>query len=253
MSQIKLIIQFDGHKYFGWQSQKITELTIQDQVNNALAIIYKGPIKTVESGRTDAKVHSLSHSVVFKPLFDIEAKAIVKGLNSLLPEDIRVISCETVSDDFRPTNDAKIREYRYLFSNLDQPSAFQSHYIHNTTHKLNFDKMRQATRLFVGVHDFKSFHCKGSAPSSTIREIFLFDLEYCKVDMHGIFPSHHYFKIQGSGFLKQMVRLMVGSIFDVGRGKLELAQIADALELADGVHIAPVVSPEGLYKYNVAY
>ena len=115
MIKTKIQIQFDGSRFFGWQIQKDTSPTVQEEINRVLKKIYKTEVKTVGSGRTDAKVHALKFFVAFTAPFEINDNAVVLAMNSHLPLDIRVVNCEKVSREFRPTNDAKNREYRYLF------------------------------------------------------------------------------------------------------------------------------------------
>ncbi len=253
MGKLKLKISFDGHNYYGWQKQNQNLPTVQDKVELALAQIFKTQVKTIGSGRTDTGVHSLCHYVVLTPPFEIESSALTRALNSNLPQDIRVLDCVRVSDGFRPTNDAKSREYRYLFTNLEIPTPFQKNYISNISYSLDFDKMHKACRLFIGTHNFQNFCCVGSEPKSTIRTVFECELLKAEIDFHGILPSHYYIRIVGDGFLKQMVRLMVGAIWDVGRGKIEPDDIQKSLQSEGFEHIAPVAPAHGLYKYSVQY
>lgn len=253
MRRIRLKLQFDGHLYLGWQIQPESQLTVQGRLNAALKKIYKLDIKSIGSGRTDTGVHSLSHYVCYDEPFSIPVESIVLALNTKLPPNIRVVSAKQVGMDFRPTYDANSREYRYLFSNVEIPSPFQINYISNISYELNFDLMREALKVFVGKHDFNDFYCVGSDPSSSIREIFEVELLSCPADIHGILPKHYYFRIVGSGFLKQMVRLIVGTLWKVGRGKLSIIDIENALRNPQGRHLAPVAPAEGLFKYSVDY
>ncbi|MGK0291445.1 MAG: tRNA pseudouridine38-40 synthase [bacterium] len=253
MKRIKLKLQFDGHLYLGWQIQPEGQSTVQGRLNNALKKIYKIDVKTIGSGRTDSGVHSLSHFVCYNEPFSIPLKSIVLALNTKLPPDIRVMDAEQVDIDFRPTNDAVSREYRYLFSNEKIPSPFQANYISNISYSLDFELMRDASKSFVGKHDFEDFYCVGSDPTSSIREIFEIELLTCPADIHGIFPKHYYFRIVGSGFLKQMVRLIVGTLWSVGREKVSIIDVEDALKNPKGKHLSPVAPAEGLFKYNVEY
>lgn len=253
MSKIKLEIQFDGSRYFGWQIQKNSSPTVQEVLNKALSVIYKSKIKSTGSGRTDAKVHALKFFVVYQAPFDIELDGLIKGLNTKLPSDIRAINAEIVSDDFRATNDAKKREYRYYFSNNEIVSPFQTNYMANISYPLDFDMMKKACNLFEGTFDFKSYQTSGSDVSTTERTIFECSLHQADNPEEGFLPSGFYIKVVGDGFLKQMVRLIVGAIWDVGRGKISLECIEKSLTSNIGEHIAPVAPPEGLYKYNIEY
>ena len=253
MSKVKILFEFQGSNYFGWQKQKGEVKTVQREIERALEAIYKERVKTVGSGRTDAKVHSLHHHAVFTAPFEIPVESIVLGLNSHLPLDIRVVEATSVPDDFNITRDAKSREYRYLFTNNSVANAFQTNLVTNLSYDLNIDLMKQALKVFEGTHDFSDFHTKGSNPSSTIRTIFETELLSVETNTHGIFPDHYCVRIVGNGFLKQMVRLIVSSCWKVGQGKLSISEIERALKSPSGKHLAPVAPGVGLYKYHTKY
>jgi tRNA pseudouridine38-40 synthase len=250
---LKVIIQFDGHKFLGWQIQKDMGPTVQEVFNKALTKVFKEKIKTVGSGRTDTGVHSLQHHVTFKPPFEIPTDRIAKALNSHLPDSVRAISCSVVTDTFRPTNDAISKEYHYFFSNLETAPPMIRHYMSNISYDLDLDAMKEACKLFVGKHNFNTFHCVGSDPSSTVRTISKCEIVSAPEAMSGAVPNHYIIKISGDGFLKQMVRLIVGAIWSVGRGKIQLNDISNALLEGPKKHLSPVAPPEGLFKISVDY
>ncbi len=250
----KLAIQFKGTRYLGWQIQKDFHPTVQGELNSCLEQIFKSnDIHTIGSGRTDTGVHSLSHVVKVKAPFKIEFEGLRRGLNAILPEDIRILSVEDCNSDFLPTNDAQRKEYRYLFSLGKNPSAFQTDIIANNRFDVDVELMKKACGLFIGEHDFSDFQCVGSDVSSSVREIFECELYKKEVDFHGILPGHYVFRVVGSGFLKQMVRLMVGCIWDVGRGKTTLEELKSSMTNPLGKRLGPVAPPEGLYKFDVQY
>lgn len=249
----KLIIAFDGSPYHGWQKQKNTHLTIQGLVEKALSEIFKEKIYTQGSGRTDAKVHSLNHHVVFEAPFSIETENLVRALNSHLPKTIRCYGADCLEKDLIATSDAKYRRYQYLFSIDEVATPFQEKLMTHIPYPLDIEGMRLASQLFVGIHDFKSFMTQGSDPRSTQREVFKSQIIECSETFHGLFPKHYLFEIEATGFLKQMVRLIFGAIVEVGKGKLELERIQQTLKNPNGEHIAPCAPPEGLYKAFVKY
>ncbi len=253
MNRVKIVLEFNGAAFFGWQVQDDSTHTVQGVLNSCLKEIFKVPVKTVGSGRTDARVHSLNHHIVFTPPFDIDLSSLVKGLNSHLPTTIRVKSAEHVNMSLNITKDAKSREYRYLFTNNSEASAFQNELMPNISYPLDLEKMRKALKLFEGEHDFLDFHTKGSDPKSTVREIFKTELSLVQTNTHGIFPDHYCITIIGEGFLKQMVRLIVATAWKAGRGKLELSDIDKALKCPAGKHLAAVAPACGLYKFRVDY
>jgi tRNA pseudouridine38-40 synthase len=249
----KVVFQYDGTRFLGWQKQKDFTPTVQEEIERALNAIFKVSINTVGSGRTDTGVHCLEQHVVFSPPFFIPEDKIVKALNANLNRDIRAISCTIVDDDFRPTNDAISREYRYLFTNNGEVSCFQERFIPNISHQLDFDAMKSACELFKGKHDFQNYYCQGSDINSTVREIFECELLFSKLDFHGILGDHWYIRIKGNGFLKQMVRLIVGVIWKVGMKKMSLEEVERSLAQKSDKHFAAVAPAHGLYKFKVEY
>ncbi len=251
-TKTRLEIQFDGANYHGWQFQT-NAVSIQELINKALVKIYKTKVTTMGSGRTDAGVHALKYYVFFKAPFFIEANALVRGLNTHLPADIRVLAARELTEDVHATIDAKKREYRYFFTNQAIPTAFQAKYIANISYTLDFNAMKQACQMFVGEYDFANFQTLGSDVRTTTREIFECELLEHTTNHHPLLPDHYYIRIVGQGFLKQMVRLMVGAIWDVGRAKITLGEIEQALQDPTLGHIAPVAPACGLYKYDITY
>jgi tRNA pseudouridine38-40 synthase len=251
---LKLQIQFNGSGYFGWQIQKNEQKTIQQKVNEALYLIYKNQVKTQGSGRTDAGVHALNYYVVFEEPFPIRPLSnLVKAINTKLPTSIRALSCEVVESQFSPTAMAKSKEYRYFFSNLKIPSPFSEHLMSNISYSLDEKLMHEACALFVGRYDFLSFHCTGSDPKSTIREVFECEIFKEEMSMGGVIPEHYVIRITGNGFLKQMVRSIVGTIWAVGKKKVTLKEVREQLVNPTGKHIAPVAPAVGLVKFSVNY
>lgn len=249
-----LNLEFKGSRFLGWQKQKDYSPTVQAELEKALSVIFKSEeIYTIGSGRTDTGVHSLNHIVKIKVPFEIEIESLKRAINSILTSDIRIKSVDESTVDFRPTNDAKSREYMYLFSNLPSPNAFQKDYIPNVSYELDIEKMKKACLLFVGTHDFVNFYCTGSQINSTVREIFSCSLEFHELDFHNILPAHYVFRIEGSGFLKQMVRLIVGTIWQVGRGKVSLESLESELLSPRSEKLGMTAPACGLYKTSVVY
>lgn len=249
----KLELAYDGHSYFGWQIQPNVK-TVQGELNRALEAICKSSVRTMGAGRTDTGVHALRQFVKVECELAIEPNSLRKALNALLPSDIRILDCSFSSADFQPTNDAKSKTYFYLFSNEKEVTAFQTNYISNISFDLDFDLMHKACKLFVGTHDFADFRCVGSDVATTFREIYHCELSGPHRDgLSGIFPNYYKIEISGSGFLKQMVRLIVGTIWNVGRRKTNLEEISQALNFPTGKHLGIVAPAAGLYKSQVSY
>lgn len=253
MPKTVVVIEFDGTDHLGWQIQKDFSPTIQEQFNKALFKIFKKEISTMASGRTDSGVHSLDMHISFIAPFVIPLINLVKALNAHLPSNIRALRGYEVDDKWHATVSASSREYMYLFSNNESENAFQGRYIPNISFDLNVDLMRRACLLFVGEHDFVNFFCTGTDVTSTVRAITKCEIEFHQVNMHGLFPDHYSIKIEGSGFLKQMVRLIVGAIWSVGRQKLELDDLKIAIEARSKGKVAAVAPAQGLFKIGVQY
>lgn len=252
--KLKAIISFDGSAYFGWQRQSSTDQTIQAKFEQALEKVFKQKITAFGSGRTDARVHAKELHVVFEVPFVIPLEGLVAAINTNLPFDIKCNIVEEVDEKLIATSSAKSRTYHYLFSVKDHFSPFQIRYIAHFKYDLDIEAMKRACQVFIGEHDFNRFHTKGSDPKTTIRTLSRLEIIRVNGDQDSIFPMHYRVEIEGNGFLKQMVRLIVGSLVEVGKGRLDEADIQAALDNPNsGEPIAPVAPAEGLYKAKVTY
>lgn len=255
MYYYKITLQYNGTNYFGWQVQP-DQLTVQGVLNSSLTKVCKSSnIKTLGSGRTDAGVHALEQIVKVDIPIDIEPESLIRAINSNLPRDVRCIAAQRCDEKFMPTVDALWKEYTYLFTNNRFANSFQESFIANYPYELDFEKMDKGCRLLIGKHDFCNFFCTGTDVNSTVREIYLASIQ--SVDVNGfigsVFPNHYSFTIRGSGFLKQMVRLIIGSLWNVGRGKITLEQLSDALERPQKNKLGIVAPASGLYLARVKY
>lgn len=255
ITHYKLIIQYKGTRYSGWQIQLGTsEITVQGELNRALSQVSKSDdVKTLGSGRTDAGVHALGQVVKASIPLVIAPENLVKALNVNLPDDIRVIHAELSDEKFMPTNHAKSKEYHYRFTSQRMFTAFQNDLIQNYPFDLDLAKMREACKLLVGEHDFANFFCEGTDVSSTVRTIFSCDIVEIEQGEWEMLPAHLVFRISGNGFLKQMVRLLMGAIWNVGRGKISLEEFQSALGPTKVQRLGPVAPPNGLYMVRVNY
>jgi tRNA pseudouridine38-40 synthase len=247
----RLTLQYKGTNYSGWQIQP-SERTIQGELNQALKVISKSEmVKTLGSGRTDSGVHALDQVVKAAIELQIDPQSLLKALNGNLPQDIRVVAADFSDEKFMPTSDAKSKEYHYRFTRGKYATALQNDFITNQPFELDQDKLQTACRLLVGKHDFVNYFCEGTEVNSTVREIFECDL--LLMPENGFMPAHFMFKFVGSGFLKQMVRLLVGALWNVGRGKISLEEFKKSLNPPRGERLGAVAPPEGLYLARVNY
>ncbi|MBT7670376.1 MAG: hypothetical protein HN623_12380 [Bdellovibrionales bacterium] len=184
---------------------------------------------------------------------DIDPDALMRGLNSLLPATISFLKIECCSPSFHPIRDAGKKEYHYLFSSQSQLSPFWVDLIAHYPHALDLSKMQAAAALFIGQHDFANFYCTGSETPTTERTIYLSEItNVSSLDVGGVvIPEHYLFKVAGNGFLKQMVRLLIGAIWEVGRGRVSLEELAHAISLQTEGKIGVVAPPQGLYLKSI--
>lgn len=250
----RLVCSYQGTGYLGWQVQPDSLRTIQGQLHRALEKVFKSTeIKSQGSGRTDAGVHAIGQVVKVTVPFSIEEKKLPLALNAHLPPEIRILESQSCSPEFHPIRDAQKKEYQYLFSNLTRPSLFGREFMANCPFELDLQVMEKACSLFLGEHDFHNFFCTGTEVSSTLRHIYSCTLEQ-RAGYNGLLDSHYCFKVEGSGFLKQMVRLMVGAVWSVGRGKASLSDLEESLKSGSkSLKIGAVAPPEGLYLVKVFY
>ena len=256
-SSYKLKISYEGSNYQGWQIQPDSLKTIQGQLNHALEKISKSKdISSLGSGRTDTGVHALGQIVKVLLPFEIDSYALLKGLNSQLPQDIRVTNCESCSSSFHPVRDALWKRYSYylFLGEIMPPSA--SKMVTWERGVLDMDAFKEALDVFVGTHDFLNFSTKGTEVKSTIRTLFSAQLD----EVHGFFPYQSNYAGQlyrvsfiGNGFLKQMVRLLVGAAINVAKGKVTPTDIKSFFQLDTTTKIGPVAPPDGLYLEHVEY
>src|SRR3989338_1171281 len=175
MRKIKLTIEYDGTAYSGWQSQ-INGVAVQDVITQALQKMTEEKSSILGASRTDAGVHALGQGAFFKTQTDIPCDRFLKGVNSLLPEDIRVLSVEEVSQDFHPVLNAKKKLYRYSILNVPIASALLRNRCWHVPNLLDLEKMRKGAKCFLGRPDFKSFQGAGSSIHTTEREIYRLDI-----------------------------------------------------------------------------
>ena len=245
MSNFKITIEYDGSAYHGWQRQA-SERTIQGEIENALKTMTGNTITVTGSGRTDAGVHALNQTANFRCTTSLTPEVFLKGLNSLLPEDIVICSCKIVPEKFHARYDVKSKVYQYRILNRSLPAAISRQYAWHIRKKLNLSAMQEAIRCIIGSHDFKAFEGSGSPRVSTVRCITNADLVETDND-------YLVLKIEGDGFLKFMVRNIVGTLVDVGFDKITPHDFKQILISKDR-NLAGITAPaHGLFLMEVKY
>ncbi len=223
MRNIKLTLSYDGGGYHGFQKQKGTGLpTIQEELEKALSILAQESIAVIGSGRTDAGVHAKGQVANFKSSMRIPAERLPLALNSLLPRDIVVFKAEDVSCDFHARYDAKRKTYCYTIYNDSCLSPFWRRYAYHVPGKLKLEEMSAAARFFLGEHDFHGFCAKDTAVKDFVRTI-----DECSVKKDDEIIR---IIVAGDGFLYNMVRIMVGTILEIGKGKRKPQDVAYLLQ-----------------------
>lgn len=240
----KVIIHFDGTNYSGWQYQAPPDDTIQNQMQKALKIIAKKKILVTSSSRTDAGVHSKGLTANFVLPINIDADSLSKALNSLLPSDIRIAHCEEADPSFNARFHAKSKTYVYKISNSQFLSPFEQRFVNHLPYPLNIPKMRKAIKFFIGTKNFSSF-TSDEPQKNRIREISSFQMQKIK--------DLIIFTIKGRSFLRYMVRNIVGTIIDIGRGKIQVDSIPDIFAAKDRRLAGRTAKAKGLTLEVVEY
>ena len=244
MRNIRLDICYDGTKYRGWQRLSNTDNTIQAKLENALTRILGENIEITGSGRTDAGTHAYCQVANFHCNSTMPADEILFQLRKYLPEDIGIYSCKNVSPRFHARLNAKTKTYRYRVWRSCEPCVFERKYVYICPYEYNVPTMREAASFFLGEHDFAAFCANKNMKKSTVRYIKSFQ----------IYETDHeiIFEVTGNGFLHHMVRIMVGTLLEVGRGERLPESIPDLFggKRADSGALIPAT---GLCLMEVTY
>ena len=217
MRNIRLDICYDGTRYRGWQRLNNTDNTIQGRLEQTLSRILGEEIEVSASGRTDSGTHAKMQTVSFHCDSTMTCDEILLQLRRYLPEDIGVYSCRNASPRFQARLLVKEKTYCYRLWNSEEPCVFDRRYVHRDSRGLDIDNMQKAAALFLGKHDFSAFCANSKIKKSTERYISAFTVE--RVD------NEIRFTVTGNGFLHHMVRIMVGTLLEVGRGEREVESI----------------------------
>ncbi len=244
MRNLRLDICYDGSKYRGWQRLTSSEQTIQGKLENTLSRMLGEDIEVSGSGRTDSGTHALRQVVNFHCNSDMDCGEILSGLRMYLPEDIGVYSCKNVSPRFHARLNAKAKTYRYRLWNSQKPCVFERKYVYIDAAEFDVSQMQQAAINYVGTHDFSAFCGNKNMKKSTVRTIMDFRVERAGEEI--------VFTVTGNGFLQHMVRIMVGTLLEVGKGERSADSISS---LYGGVRAdaGPAVPACGLCLMEVAY
>ncbi|UCD56426.1 MAG: tRNA pseudouridine(38-40) synthase TruA [Candidatus Hydrogenedentota bacterium] len=254
---IKLILQYDGTNYAGWQAQN-NAATVQELVEKALATVLQEEIRVAGASRTDSGVHALAQVAAFKTSNPFPAKKLFRALNGILPPDVRVAEIAEVDEKFVPRF-AREKTYRYAIACGEFLSPFQSRYAWHVHGALDFDAMQAAAEPFIGEHDFTSFTASGGGEKTHVRQIYRVDfggggvISTCVDAACLAREGLYHFDIAANGFLYKMVRNIVGTLVEVGRGKIPPREIPKIIEAKDRKLAGPTAPACGLCLVSVRY
>ncbi|MBQ8298622.1 MAG: tRNA pseudouridine(38-40) synthase TruA [Clostridia bacterium] len=245
MRNIKLTIEYDGKNFAGWQSQP-GKVSIQSEIEKAIKEITGEEVEITASGRTDAGVHALGQVANFHTNTNIEIEKIPYAINSKLTKSIVIKKAEEVEERFHARYNCKLKTYRYIVNNSEFPSALERYREYHMPIKLDIESMKKALTFFEGEHDFKGFKSSGgNAKKTTVRTI---TKAILKENDGRIF-----IELTGNGFLYNMVRIIAGTIVDVGLGKINADDIPEIIESKDRTRAGKTLPPHGLYLLEVQY
>ena len=232
-----LTVAYDGTNYHGWQYQNNGK-TIEGELNKALSSLLQKNIEVIGASRTDAGVHAMCNAAVFDTNAGIPAEKYSYALNQMLPDDIRIRKSQEVPIDFHPRKTDTVKTYEYRIDCEEFADPLKTRYAYFTYVPLDASKMQEAALHLIGTHDFKSFCSVNTTATTTVRTIY--DIQVIGDDVDIII------RITGNGFLYNMVRIIVGTLMDVGRGKYEPSRVKDILEATDRTCAGPTVPACGL-------
>jgi tRNA pseudouridine38-40 synthase len=249
MRTVKLILSYDGTDFAGWQAQR-SGRTVQAAVEDAIEQITGLRSTTLASGRTDAGVHALGQVASFRTESKLPCDVLVRAFNAKLPPGIAVLDAADVHDGFHATHDALRKRYRYVIHNGPVRDVFALRYAwHYACGHLDAGAMQRAAAALVGTHDFRSFETSGAPRKTSVRTVYDLTVERGRVErMHFLTVE-----IEANGFLYNMVRTIVGTLADVGRGAQPESWPGEVLQAMDRRRAGRTAPPQGLFLVNVEY
>lgn len=237
MKRVKLTVAYDGTDYHGWQIQN-NGITIESELNRCLSELFGEQIQVIGASRTDAGVHALGNVAVFDTECRMPAEKISYALNQRLPEDIRIQRSEEVAPDWHPRRCESRKTYEYRIYRGEFPMPVKRLYSYFTYHLLDVDSMRKAAALLEGEHDFRSFCQTGAQVESTVRTLYSVEIEEQGAEL--------VIRVCGNGFLYNMVRIIAGTLIEVGRGSRRPEDMTAVLQAADRSAAGPTAPAHGL-------
>lgn len=245
MNNYKITVQYDGTRYKGWQIQKTTDMTIQGKIQQVLSRMCEEEIEVIGSGRTDAGVHALGQVANFHFPKEYSKEEILEYLNHYLPKDIAVTEIEQVDERFHARYHAVSKTYIYRIHTSLIPNVFERKYMYTYLGTMNVDDMKKAAKLMLGKHDFRCFCGNNKMKKSTVRTITAIEIIEKEDEIE--------IRYTGDGFLQNMIRIMTGTLIEVGNGTLSVCDVLDILQGNNREAAGFTVPPEGLVLKEVRY
>lgn len=255
MKKFRLLLEYDGAAYHGWQVQK-DETTIQGVIEDRILKITGERSVVLGAGRTDAGVHALAQVASFRTESRLDAETMKKALNANLPEDIRVLDARLVDDSFHPIRDATKKRYFYFIANQRSSSVFLRRYSWLVPQPMDLDCMSEASQVLVGRHDFSSFKGTGSDVRDSVREIYSLSIERINnIDFMTATVAGNFIKItvEANGFLRHMVRNIAGTLVKTGRERTPAKRMKEILVSRDRNLAGQTAPAKGLFLERVEY
>lgn len=255
MKTIRILIEYDGNAYHGWQVQK-DEVTVQGILEEKVFRLTGEHSCVTGASRTDAGVHALGQVAAFRTASHLDAGTIRRALNAMLPQDIRILAAAELHRTFHPRDDALRKRYFYMIANQRVSSAFLFKYTWIVPQRLNVHSMEEAVRVLVGRHDFSAFMGSGSDIKNTVREVFALGVQslsgvaFMGVCLHGDFIK---ITAEADGFLRHMVRNIVGTLVEIGRGRIQPVKMEEILKSRDRRNAGQTAPANGLFLERIDY
>ena len=245
MKNYKITIQYDGTRYRGWQVQNSTDMTIQGKLQSVLSEMTGQFVEVIGSGRTDAGVHAYGQVANFHIPEGFFVQEILEYLNHYLPMDIAVIEIEEVDERFHARFHAVEKTYMYRIHRSKIPNVFERKFMYTYTEALDVSEMRKAAQILIGTHDYMAFCGNKKMKKSTVRTVRAINIEETENELR--------ISYTGDGFLQNMIRIMTGTLIEVGNGTKSCSDIIEILERKERQLAGYTVPPEGLCLVNVSY
>jgi tRNA pseudouridine38-40 synthase len=264
MPSFKITLAYDGTDYAGWQRQA-SAATIQGLLEDALRELDERDVTVTGAGRTDAGVHALGQVVGLATESALSTTELQRGLNAVLPEDVAIIALEDAPENFHATHDAKRKTYRYQIHNGRTPDVFNRRFVWHYPQPLDAEKMHAAAQALLGKHDFSSFESAGSERPDSIRTLFAVNVKRegeAPAEPSTMWLSRSFalpcteritLEVTGDGFLYNMVRAIVGTLVEVGKGARDARWPAEVLVARDRSRAGQTAPPHGLFLVRVEY